>query len=124
MFKFFSMKISLLKTIALLLCFVSLESFEAAYPTVKAEVKNAAVIKTPENVQNWYATTGVTRGFGPNYSINIRVKGSQGFNGCVIISEVQVSNGYGWSSAMYNRVMGEDCTYSVTVSGRTYYFKI
>lgn len=75
--------------------------------------------------QNWYASTAVTRNsIGTNYSVNIRVKGSQLFGGCVSISEVQVSNGGNWSSARYSRAIGEDCTYYVNVEGKSYYFTI
>lgn len=70
------------------------------------------------DTQDWYATTGETRNsFGTNYSINIRVKGSQLFGGCVSISEVKISNGGGWSSVSYNSVFGEDCTYYINVNG-------
>lgn len=76
-------------------------------------------------LQNWYATTGVTRKkLGINYSINIRVKGSQLYGGCVSISEVQVSNNGRWSSVRYYKAIGQDCTYYVNVGGETYYFTI
>ena len=76
-------------------------------------------------LQNWYATTGVTKNsIGTNYSINIRIKGRQLLGGCVSILEVQVSNGGSWSSARYSKVIGEDCTYYVNVEGKSYYFTI
>lgn len=76
-------------------------------------------------MQDWYATTGVTRNsIGTNYSINIRVKGSQLYGGCVSISAVQVSNNGNWSSVSYYKALGKDCTYYVNVGSETYYFTI
>lgn len=84
-----------------------------------------ASLLNASDLQNWYATTGVTRkSIGTNYSINIRVKGSQLFGGCVSISDVQISNGGRWLSVSYYNVIGEDCTYYVNVGGETYYFTI
>lgn len=118
------MKLSFLYIASFLFCFVNFQFIEISNMIIEAKTTDASANPINENVQNWYATTGVTRGLGPNYSINIRVQGTQGFGGCVIFSEVQVSSGYGWSSAMYNRVIGEDCTYFVNVGGKTYYFRI
>lgn len=75
--------------------------------------------------QNWYAVTGVTRNsIGTNYSISIRVKGSKLYDGCVSISEVQVSNGGNWTSTRYSIAIGENCTYYVNVGGKSYYFSV
>jgi hypothetical protein len=118
------MKVSFFHIATILFCFVNFQFFGVSNMIIEAKTTDASATQINENVQNWYATTGVTRGLGPNYSINVRVQGTQGFNGCVIFSEVQVSSGYGWSSTMYSQVIGEDCTYFVNVGGKSYYFRI
>lgn len=93
---------------------------------VTEEFDEIYFVNEPINfIQDWYATTGTTRNtYGTNYSINIRVKGFAGYGGCVTISEVQVSNGYGWSTVSYYSVYGEDCSYYVSVDGKSYYFRV
>lgn len=88
------------------------------------QVKNTN-IEDNNLTQQWFATTGTTRNsYGTNYSINIRVKGSQGYGNCINIYEVQVSNGYGWSRKSHYSVYGQECTYYINEGGQQYYFRI
>ena len=91
----------------------------------KKESNKSEIIHSRNEVnQNWYSTTGQTRNtYGENYSISVRVQGSEGYSGCVNISTVQVSSGGGWSSVSYSSVYGEDCTYYFSAGSNTYYFK-
>tara|TARA_B100000989_G_C19505082_1_gene456099 strand:+ start:581 stop:901 length:321 start_codon:yes stop_codon:yes gene_type:complete len=72
--------------------------------------------------QQAYSVIGVTRkGYGQEYSINLRVTATCYGNSCTI-SKVQVAGSYGYSSVRWNIDYGRSDSYYVSYNGETYYF--
>lgn len=116
------MKFLLINLVAL---FVLLTSFAASETAISTSEEDINLSNVEKSYGDWYAVTGVTRNaYGQNYSISIRVQGSQVPGGCVSISQVQISSGGSWQKVNYNIVFGEECTYYVVTQSETYYFQI
>lgn len=115
------MKFLLINLVAL---FVLLTSFAASETAISTSEEDINLSNVEKSYGDWYAVTGVTRNaYGQNYSISIRVQGSQILD-CVSISQVQISSGGSWQKVNYNIAVGEECTYYVRVQSRNYYFRI
>ena len=72
--------------------------------------------------QNSYSVIGRTKkGWGQEYSINLRVTGNCFMDSCTI-SKVEVATNYGYSSVRWNVDFGSSNSYYVMYEGETYYF--